>query len=247
MSIASVMKRAREQLGQDVFPAVPKSAGKRGPVLVVPANTSVLHIAVDLPKETNLGNGEQWQLTELGGPASVAPAQLMPAISADGTVGNSHGMVAADIPPRSTAASGSRRSSFEPSRTEPAKAFRFSDLNSDSLKLFDGDKAVLVYNHGVITNELACPRATCAAAGLATSIRFGASTAKADRRFPQGPLPSSRHLLGVAARRHRRQKIRPVGVQGHHARFVRWLAASRGRWPRCWAWKTAGSSARRRS
>ena len=42
---------------------------------------------------------------------------------------------------------------FEPSRTEPAKAFRFSDLNSDSLKLFDGDKAVLVYNHGVITNE----------------------------------------------------------------------------------------------
>ena len=36
---------------------MPKSAGEARPVLVVPANKSVLHIAVDLPKGTNLGNG----------------------------------------------------------------------------------------------------------------------------------------------------------------------------------------------
>lgn len=153
VSIELVMKRATEQLGQDVLPDMPKSEDEGAPVLVVPANKSALHVAVDLPNGTKLSDGEQWQLAEVDGHAPAVPAQIVPAISADGAIGNPRGRVAADIPPRSAAASAPRRFILGPSQTKPAKTFQFADLNADSLKLLDGDKAVFVYNHGVITNE----------------------------------------------------------------------------------------------
>jgi hypothetical protein len=153
VSIESVLKKAEEQLGQGTSHVVPTSADVARPVLIVPASQSVLHVAADLPKETKLSESEQWQLTELGDHPTVVPAQLLTEISADGTVGNPQGKVAADIPPRSDGAKESRRFHLEPNRAKLTNAFQFTDLDADSLKLFDGDQPVFVYNHGVITNE----------------------------------------------------------------------------------------------
>lgn len=151
VSIESVMKKAQEEIEREANPSAAISADASGPVLDVPASKSALHLAVDLPKGTNPGDGGQWQLKELDGVA--VPAQLAPAVSADGTVAAPRGRVLADIPPRSGDAAGTRKFVLEPSAEKQTPAFHFTDLNDASLKLFDGDKPVFVYNHGVITNE----------------------------------------------------------------------------------------------
>ena len=154
VSIESVMKKAEAELGPETTPIAAMFADDAGPVLVVPANKSVLHVAVDLPKGAKLGEGARWQLTERGGAAAKVPAQLVPSVAADGTVENPRGRVAADISPCTGAAASPRRFLLEPSHTKPAPiAFQFTELNADSLKLLDGGKNVFVYNHGFITNE----------------------------------------------------------------------------------------------
>ncbi|MCC6123491.1 MAG: PmoA family protein [Pirellulales bacterium] len=151
VSVESVMKKAREEIDRDANPAAAKSADAAKPVIAVPANESALQIAVDLPKDAKPANGERWQLKELGGAVAV-PAQLVPALFADGTVAAPHGKVVADIPPRA-GATGIRRFVLEPSREMRNSAFQFVEQDANSLKLLNGDKPVFVYNHGVITNE----------------------------------------------------------------------------------------------
>lgn len=125
------------------------------PVLVVPASGVALQVAVDLPKNAALGAPGPWQLIELDHPEVVVPAQLTPALAADGAPAKLQGRLVASIPPR-TGAEAPRRFALR-STGGPAGdgAFRFAlrDINDKSLGLWDGDQAVFVYNHGFITKE----------------------------------------------------------------------------------------------
>jgi hypothetical protein len=58
----------------------------------------------------------------------------------------------ANIPPP-TDGGAERRFRLQSRREIPPGGFRLEDLNQQSVGLFDGDRPVLVYNHGVITNQ----------------------------------------------------------------------------------------------
>jgi hypothetical protein len=134
---------------------MPALGAERRPRLVVPASEVTLHVAVPLPEATKLEPGRTWQLVEVRNPQVEIPAQLVPAIAADGSAASEHGRLVAAIPPRE----GPKR--VRRFRLRPAKPgagdvqaeFRAEDIDDKSLKLSDGQSPVLVYNHGVITNE----------------------------------------------------------------------------------------------
>jgi hypothetical protein len=87
---------------------------------------------------------------EVSGAGAVLPAQVSPGIAADGTCVSGRPRLLAGIP-----AGAERRFRLEPDRAaaKPAPKFAFSEISASSLKLAEGDKPVLVYNHGVITDE----------------------------------------------------------------------------------------------
>jgi len=123
------------------------------PVLVVPGDADTLHVAVDLPADVKITRSVvAWHLVEVDRPEVRTAAQLVLAINPDGTAAKDRRRLLAAIPPSKDAA-GPRRFQLVP-RDEPAAGeFRFADLDDKSLKLCDGEKPVLVYNHGVITNQ----------------------------------------------------------------------------------------------
>ena len=131
------------------------SAADRLPTLVVPASQLTLHVAVPLPEAAQLEPAGAWQLVEVGNPRVKIPAQLVPAIAADGSAGAEHGRLVAAVGP-SADAEGPRRFRLEPAKRASRGArrgFRLKDISDKSLKLSDGKAPVLVYNHGEITNE----------------------------------------------------------------------------------------------
>lgn len=117
-------------------------------VLVVPPSPGSVNAVVPLDGAMPEG-AATWQLAELGSDLAV-PAQVVPALSPEGLKGNRRLAVA--IPP----AAGERARRFA-IRPGPAPAegsgFRLEDLDDKSLKLWDGDAPLLVYNHGPITAE----------------------------------------------------------------------------------------------
>jgi hypothetical protein len=123
--------------------------------LIVPPTTVTLHVAVALPEAVQLEPGRAWQLVEVGRPEVQIPVQLVPAIAADGSAAGEHGRLLSAIPPRG-AAQQPRRFRLRPARGAAGDAqqgFQFEDVGDQSLKLSEGQAPVLVYNHGVITNE----------------------------------------------------------------------------------------------
>jgi len=128
-------------------------------------------VAVELPKGyRTTASGDEW-LVEIGAPLSVVAHTLR-------APGPGGGMLTADIPPprdRQGAAGGPRRFRLEPASPVRAPAFRFTGADEkppklregdkpaeptlsawppdgESLKLWEGSRPVLVYNHGTITN-----------------------------------------------------------------------------------------------
>lgn len=125
------------------------------PVLVVPTAQVTQHVSATLPQWTARPVAERWQLCEVDHPDWVIPAQLVTAIAADGSANEAAFELVADIPPREDAGS-ARRFRLEPAaRTaaDGASLFQFKDVTDKSLGLWEGDAAVFVYNHGVITCE----------------------------------------------------------------------------------------------
>ncbi|MGA2063327.1 MAG: DUF6807 family protein [Thermoguttaceae bacterium] len=122
-------------------------------VLTVPPSLATLHLAVDLPQSSRVLTAGPGQLAEIGAPAAPIPVQGVPLPAGDGSVLNKSNRLVADIPPRA-GATAPRRVRLEPAAASGAPQFRFVDLDEKSLKLFEGDKPVLVYNHGTIT----CPK-----------------------------------------------------------------------------------------
>ncbi len=130
------------------------SAGRR-PALIVPASDVTLHVAVALPEAIKVRPNRAWQLVEVGNPQVKIPAQLVPAIAADGSAGDRHGRLVAAIPPRD-GSKGPRRFHLRPAKPVPGNPqaeFRLKQISDKSLKLSDGRQPVLVYNHGVITGQ----------------------------------------------------------------------------------------------
>jgi len=123
-------------------------------VLSVPADRSTIHLAVPLPEAVKPAASAAWELVEVERPEVKIPAQRIPAMASDGTVAEKGARLAADVPPREDAA-GVRRFRLEPARAGAAEkktGFRFREVDDKSLGLWDGDRPVLVYNHGVITD-----------------------------------------------------------------------------------------------
>jgi len=122
--------------------------------LVVPAAQTTVQLVTDLPDGLQPDPAWAWQLVEVDRPDVVAPAELVPAVRPDGTVDATRRQLAAAIAPRADAPRLRRfRLVPAPESAETAKpAFRWKDVAAPSLGLFEGDRPVLVYNHGPITN-----------------------------------------------------------------------------------------------
>jgi len=124
------------------------------PLLLVPVSKVTLHVAVDLPGQMKPPAAEGFQLVEVDKAEVKLPAQLVPAIAADGAAGEKAGRLVADIPPRD-GASDPRRFRLEGASNAAGASggFEFKEIDDKSLKLAEGPSPVLVYNHGTITCE----------------------------------------------------------------------------------------------
>jgi hypothetical protein len=128
-------------------------AAVAAPALVVPAQGVPVLVTVPLGESQKLEPAGPWQLSEAAGHEGLA-VQLVRAIAADGTEGRENGRLVAALP----AGQGNcaeRRFCLQRASAGAVEgpAFQFKDVDDKSLGLWEGDKPVLVYNHGVITKE----------------------------------------------------------------------------------------------
>jgi hypothetical protein len=123
------------------------------PTLVVPSSEETLQIAVPLPAAIKPATAASWRLVEMGPGKAAVPVQLVSAMADDGSADEGHRRVVATIPPAKTVAP-VRRFLLQTasSGVQQKVGFAIRDADKNSVKLVDGDRPVLVYNHGVITN-----------------------------------------------------------------------------------------------
>ena len=184
-----------------VLAAIPPLVARAdGPVLVVPASKATLHVIANLPEKAS-GNGG-WQLVEIDKPANRLAVQAVAKIAADGTKQGDGGRIVVDVPPGSDAAK-TRRFRLEPAAAGPAAptAFALSDDSKASLPRHPGSEAGLRLQLWRDHRRESPGRRNPPQPGVLHSSPVGPQRRSADRRFSQGPLPSSRRLLGLAARR----------------------------------------------
>ncbi len=137
--------------------ALPALAVARdAPALVVPATTTTLHITSGLPEQFNSEKSSGgWQLVEQGDSGEVVPVDVEPSVRPDGTPDENHLQLSAMIPPRDGAAEPRRflLQQVPQSFPGPPPAFQLKEISPASLELREGNRPVLVYNHGLITSE----------------------------------------------------------------------------------------------
>ncbi len=127
-------------------------AAESTPTLVVPRSGVSLQIAATAERIQNVAGS--WQLVEIGGERVTVPAQWSPAMADDGSAATERYRLLATIPPTKTGA-GPRRFKLQQVQRQSGgdTALKLSELNSKSLRVDDGEKPVLVYNHGEITSS----------------------------------------------------------------------------------------------
>lgn len=103
------------------------------PGLDVPPTAEPLHVSIDAP------DGSAFQLVESDDDQAPIPTS----VSVD------RNQLIATIPP----ADKPRRFQLEAIEATPASPFQISDLNDRSVEIREGEKPILVYNHGVISRE----------------------------------------------------------------------------------------------
>ncbi len=218
-------------------------ADATGPILVVSASKTPLQTVVDLPAGVRSSTG--WQLVEVDKPGNRLAVQAITKIAADGTKQYASGRIVVDIPP-ADGVSKTRHFRLEPSPTgsrTPA-AFAFSDDSPASLRVTEQKNPVLVYNHGVITDEKVPAKDTRRSRGCYIHPLWGLNGEVLTDDFPKDHY----HHHGVFwAWPHVEIGERESSICGSTRIFSRSSFAGSGgmqaRWPRCWAWRTAGSSA----
>lgn len=115
------------------------------PVIVVPPASEPIALAMPGPIGTL---PPAPALVEREGAPIVT--QWVPRLAPDGTVDTLSGLLAAVLPK----GDGKTPRQFAMKKAEKqASSFAFKDVSDRSLGLWDGDRPVLVYNHGDITNE----------------------------------------------------------------------------------------------
>lgn len=124
------------------------SLGAADPTLYVPASKQTLHVAVPAPDGRAVEAGVNWQLVAAEPGGAAVPVDATPAIRPDGSRDEGGIRLVASIPP------GAGQGSARPLRLETATAdappaFRFGDMDDQGLGLWEGDRPILVYNHGV--------------------------------------------------------------------------------------------------
>ena len=126
------------------------------PVLEVPASPIAVPLAVTVEKAADTDLAASYGLVELDATGAARgaalPVQLVPAAAADGTKLEARQQLLAIVPPGDTP-DGTRRFRLQPSQSESPGDFRFEAVNDASLGLWQGDRPVLVYNHGEITDQ----------------------------------------------------------------------------------------------
>jgi len=124
-----------------------QAAGAAAP-LRVPASEQTLSICVPAPEGLASAPGSRWQLVESTPKGLPIPVTLAPAPGRSGAT--SHGwQILANVPPRADA-TGERSFHLSPAPDASPAAFQFAAASTDSLRLSEGTRPVLVYNHGVL-------------------------------------------------------------------------------------------------
>ncbi len=116
--------------------------------LRMPASDQTLSICVPAPEGIAITPGSRWQLVESDLNGARLSATIAPAPDKSGATGKAW-QILANVPPRA-GASGERWFNLAPAPDSSPAAFRFTDASPDSLRLSEGQRPVLVYNHGVL-------------------------------------------------------------------------------------------------
>ena len=111
-------------------------------------------MAVRLPNARRLEADREWRLVEAGDGTKSIPVFLGPAVGADGSRAKEGGIVMGTLPARAGTTS-VREFRLEAAARDASKAaaFRFADVSEKSLGLWEGDRRVFVYNHGVMSKS----------------------------------------------------------------------------------------------
>jgi len=122
-----------------------------GPALDVPPTAEPLRVSLAAPAEAAKdAAGSALRLVEVdGGGSAPIPASLVDDRGPDGLPIAGRKRLTATIPP----AERPRRFRLETTDAPAASSFRIADIDDRSLGIWEGDKPVLVYNHGVINRE----------------------------------------------------------------------------------------------
>ncbi|MBN1853002.1 MAG: PmoA family protein [Pirellulales bacterium] len=131
------------------------------PCLLVPASELTLDVAVDLPENVALDSTVPWELFEKDSSDGISAVCCIASMAADGSVSRPDGRIMATIPPGKGAEKirqfflrkAQELGASQGSSQNRTPRFQFRDINEVSLGLFDGEKRVLVYNHGRIVAE----------------------------------------------------------------------------------------------
>lgn len=126
-------------------------ASARGPLLCVPQARRAVQLALPLPPGSIATAGQNCQLEESGNSAQPLPAAVLPGPAEDGLPGLLY--LAATLPPAPQAPQRQFRLKLANASVPPAGPFAFRDLDPQRIVLEEQGRPVLVYNHGVITNE----------------------------------------------------------------------------------------------
>ena len=143
LSNATVAVLGAFTLAASNAPSAESSAAMR-----VPASDQALSLCVPAPEGLAVAAGSRWQLVESGAGGARVPATLAPAPDKSGAAGKGW-QILANIPPRA-GAKGERQFSLAPANDVSPAAFQFAEASPDSLRLSEGTRPVLVYNHGVL-------------------------------------------------------------------------------------------------
>lgn len=119
--------------------------------LQVAPHRGELPIAVAIPESWSVDESVSWQLIEEANGRSI-PVQFGALPSADGTCAGPRRRLLAVIPP-ALADEDPRRFRLAPASEPAPDRFSFSDITPASVQLYEADRPVLVYNHGVITRD----------------------------------------------------------------------------------------------
>jgi hypothetical protein len=126
-------------------------------LLAIPAQPVRMNLAVKLPSGPRLDDKQRWQLAELGAPDGQPPipVEIVTGHLDDGSKSTDAQTLVCSIPSRAGATETRRFRLSEASAPVSAMtpAFHFTAVTEKSLGVWEGNRPVFVYNHGILSKE----------------------------------------------------------------------------------------------